>query len=105
MPPLLALVVVSLVAIGCINPSETVIPAGTRRLSVGAVTACALNPAGLVYCWGANSNSLEYGSSMPTSGTPVDVSLPKLLSISGGWGQHRCGLATAGMICWGRGGV
>jgi alpha-tubulin suppressor-like RCC1 family protein len=77
---------------------------GSRRLAVGAATACALDPVGKVFCWGVNSNLLEYGTTtVLSSGTPVAVPVPQLLSISGGWGQHKCGLTSSGAICWGRG--
>ena len=89
----------------CRDPNEPdPIPGGSRRLSVGSTTACALDPAGLVYCWGGNSNYLEYGSAVvPASGTPVSVPVPKLTSFGGGWGQHKCGLVQSDAVCWGRG--
>jgi alpha-tubulin suppressor-like RCC1 family protein len=97
---------VALIAGACANPNE-VDPAieGTRRLAVGAATACALDPVGTVYCWGVNTGFLEYGSStVSSSGSPVAVPVQPLLSLSGGWSQHRCGLTATGAICWGRGG-
>jgi alpha-tubulin suppressor-like RCC1 family protein len=95
----------ALIAGACANPNE-VDPAleGSRRLAVGAATACALDPTGKVYCWGVNSNWLEYGSAtVLSSGSPVAVPVQPLLSLSGGWSQHRCGLTATGAICWGRG--
>src|SRR5690349_21280893 len=96
----------AILAIGaCSNPNEAdPIPEGSRRLSVGPATACALDPQGSVYCWGANTSLLEYGaSSVPASPTPIAVPVQRLRSISGGWGQHRCGLTGTEAICWGRG--
>lgn len=94
-----------LLAAACQSPNEAVpISEGSRTLSVGAATACALDPHGSVYCWGANTNYLEYGSSaVLSSGTPIAVPVPTLRSIGSGWGQHKCGLTTNGAVCWGRG--
>src|SRR4051812_38538287 len=81
-----------LLAGACLNPNETDPAAEGRRLSVGAITACALDPTGNVFCWGSNSSFLEYGTaSLQTSGSPVSVGGPRLAWISGGWGQHKCG--------------
>lgn len=94
-----------LLAGACLNPNEAH-PSieGTRRLSVGTTTACALDPAGKVFCWGLNSTLLEYGTaSLQTTGTPVAVPISPLKSLGGGWGQHKCGLTGTDAVCWGRG--
>src|SRR3954462_12284332 len=93
------------IAAACQNTTEaTRSIEGTRRLSVGATTACALDPAGIVYCWGLNSSFLEYGTSaIQTSATPIAIPTQPLTSLGSGWGQHKCGLTDAEAVCWGRG--
>src|SRR3954447_15118182 len=65
------------------------------RLSVGEQTACALQTDGTMYCWGQNSTFyLEYGvdpAIQPTSGSPVRVPAPALMSLAPGVSQHMCG--------------
>src|SRR5436190_18404542 len=89
----------------CQNPNEAGADiTGTRRLSVGAATACALDPTGKVYCWGVNSSQMEYGSyDVLASESPVAIPMAPLRSLSSGWGQHRCGLTATVAVCWGRG--
>src|SRR3954470_6685413 len=95
-----SLAVVLLVG-ACLDPNEpTRSIEGTRRLSVGATTACALDPAGGVYCWGLNSSYLEYGTSgLQTSPIPIATPAQPLTSFGSGWGQHKCGLTDAGAVC------
>jgi alpha-tubulin suppressor-like RCC1 family protein len=99
------LVALALLAVGCLNPNEShPSTEGSRRLAAGASTACALDPSGKVFCWGLNSSFFEYGTgALSTSATPIEVPVPPLTSISSGWGQHKCGLADVGAVCWGRG--
>jgi alpha-tubulin suppressor-like RCC1 family protein len=80
------------------------------RLSVGEQTACALQTDGTMYCWGQSSIYFEYGmhpATQPTSGSPVRVPAPALVSLAPGVSQHMCGRAATSndVICWGRGGT
>ena len=89
------------------GPSGSPAPASSRRLSVGELTACALDPNGKVYCWGLNSGSYEeFGApvtTLPGGSTPMAVPMPALASISGGNAQHMCGILRGGSaVCWGR---
>jgi alpha-tubulin suppressor-like RCC1 family protein len=90
---------------GCLNSNEPGDGIVARTFTVGETAACALNPQGKTYCWGQNSAFLEFASAtVPASNTvPIEIPVPKLLSLSSGKSQHRCGLTGDGAVCWGRG--
>jgi alpha-tubulin suppressor-like RCC1 family protein len=96
-----------LIACGDGPSAPTNITPTGRRLSVGELTACALDSVGKVYCWGTNSPRWEYGTSptnVPASQSPVLVPIPNLAGFAAGVGQHMCGLtASRHALCWGRG--
>ena len=78
-----------------------------RRLLVNENATCALDPQGIVYCWGANTEFQEYGTPstvLPGSASPKQVPVPKLRSLALGVGTHFCGIDfDAAAVCWGRG--
>lgn len=102
---------ISLAVLALAACSETTEPGtgigGTRRLTAGESTACALDRDGATSCWGANSNFFEYGASpgtVPPTALPVLVPVPRLATLSVGNAQHMCGITSAReAICWGRG--
>ncbi len=79
------------------------------QISVGLAFACALDSAGLAYCWGAGQEG-ELGNNtvLTNSGVPVAVTTAAtaiagktLTQISAGY-DHACVLDTAGVAyCWG----
>lgn len=79
----------------------------TTTMSVGEATVCSLTPAGAMYCWGDNGvlgPYKQYGTTQPTSHSPVAVSVPAFAEFARGHAQHKCGITSAGSaICWGRG--
>lgn len=80
-----------------------------RRLMTGETTACALDGAGAVRCWGFSSTFWEYGASPGAIQGGYGVSaaaVPALASLARGNGPHSCGISSAGAaICWARGGA
>jgi alpha-tubulin suppressor-like RCC1 family protein len=79
---------------------------GWTAVSAGAVSACALDAAGAVSCWGyAADGELGDGppdsSVEPTSLVPVPVPLPAA-AVSIATGQAPCAVLASGQIeCWG----
>ena len=78
------------------------------QISVGLAFACALDSAGIAYCWGAGQEG-ELGNNtvLTNSAVPVAVNTAGVLSsktltqISAGY-DHACVLDTAGVTyCWG----
>lgn len=105
--PLVRLLSAGLLAvIACTDVTEPELSIGTgRRLSIGEYHACALDAQGTTFCWGTNTNFLEYGMINPTSSLPVKTSAQPFASLSGGPSQHTCALTTSRAgYCWGRGG-
>lgn len=76
------------------------------QLSAGRDMTCALDTAGLAYCWGTNSYGELGNSSTTSSSVPVAVSMPTgvtFASISAGAIQV-CAVSTSGAgYCWGYG--
>jgi alpha-tubulin suppressor-like RCC1 family protein len=76
-----------------------------NTMSVGSATACALTSSGSGFCWGANDrHSLGTISTSPaSSSSPFASGIPDFATLSGGSGQHFCGIASSGSaMCWGR---
>lgn len=77
------------------------------QVSAGSGSTCALDTAGLAYCWGSNSNGELGNASTTSSSVPVAVSMPAgvtFTSISVG-DDHACAVSTLGAgYCWGYGG-
>jgi alpha-tubulin suppressor-like RCC1 family protein len=88
---------------------DVVDPEPTRRLIAGERVACALTAAGLVSCWGQNTDFWDYAVSPAThagSGVPNPADVPVLASLARGVGTHYCGIASSqNAVCWARGGV
>ena len=84
------------------------------QVSAGAIFACAVDTAGLVYCWGYNGvgqlgNSSTNWSSIPvavttTPGTPMAGRTIVQVSAGRGWfGYSACAVDTASLAyCWGQ---
>src|SRR5690606_29549491 len=76
------------------------------RLATGSGFSCALDPAGVAYCWGNNTfGELGVGNNTPRS-APTAVSTGQTFgsiaaqSIAGS--NHTCGIASGGaLFCWG----
>jgi alpha-tubulin suppressor-like RCC1 family protein len=78
-------------------------PAVFSSISAGFRHTCALNAAGVAFCWGNNDfGQLGVGSFGGLSDAPVAVATSlRFQSLSAG-GDHTCGLTTAGAaFCWG----
>ena len=88
--------------------SDATAPRNTspRALMVSENAACALDGSGRVFCWGQNTQQLEFGTtpqSLPSSATPVAVPVPALRWLASGVGTHLCGVtAERDAICWAR---
>jgi alpha-tubulin suppressor-like RCC1 family protein len=89
---------------GTIRPAPVAVRGGIafRTLTAGQVHACALDAAGVAYCWGNGAA----GAAGPAAGSesPVPVTVDTLLRFSAidTWGEHTCGLTAAGAAwCWG----
>ena len=76
-----------------------------NTLSVGAYTGCALSASNTTYCWGAN-NLNQFGTTFnsgPSAFPFASNLLPSFAMLSGGAGQHLCGITSSGSArCWGR---
>jgi alpha-tubulin suppressor-like RCC1 family protein len=77
------------------------------QISVGGLHACALDSAGLAYCWGFNSNGQLGNNTTTDSDVPVAVTATGVLSgktltqITAG-GVHTCAVDSSGLAyCWG----
>src|ERR1044071_645670 len=77
------------------------------QISVGQIHTCALDTAGLAYCWGDNTNGELGNNSITASSSPVAVTSSGVLSgktlvqITGG-ANFTCALSSAGLAyCWG----
>lgn len=106
--PLLAALAVAVSCDSPTAPSRTGGVPTVRRVIAGEVSACALDNAGAVLCWGRSSPYWEYGASpvmIPGSFGPVPAAAPALASLARGTGTHSCGIAPTGAaLCWARGG-
>ena len=71
----------------------------------GATHSCGLKASGEVWCWGSGGG-LDWGigdGSTLTRYTPVRVSTFQVLIKIAAFGNHTCGITTAGdAFCWGR---
>jgi alpha-tubulin suppressor-like RCC1 family protein len=79
------------------------LPAGILAVSAGSTHACALDPAGLVWCWGANGSSQLGNGESGQSETPVQADeLSETAAALSAGGVHTCARTTAGEVkCWG----
>jgi alpha-tubulin suppressor-like RCC1 family protein len=81
----------------------TTIPGAIATLDAGHASACAIDSAGAVWCWGANENG-QLGNGAP--GSPAiaqQVALPGIAVDVGVGYAHACAvLANATLWCWGR---
>jgi len=79
---------------------------GRRRfaeVATGAAHACALDVAGTVWCWGADSEGqLGRGGTLPSRPTPAEVGgLPLVVEVAAG-ARHTCARTMTGEVyCWG----
>jgi len=79
--------------------------APTHRIGISGDSACAVDPAGALKCWGSNSWGQLGDGSIDRSQTPVSVlSIANVagVSLSDGGGGHACAHTTASeLFCWG----
>ncbi|MFN8487971.1 MAG: hypothetical protein U0350_10285 [Caldilineaceae bacterium] len=78
---------------------------GVKAISAGNSHTCALNTAGGIKCWGADSNGQLGDGTMGNKNTPSNVSglASGVKTISTG-GAHTCAVTTTGGVkCWGDG--
>lgn len=72
------------------------------KLSVGAVSVCALDSAGNAFCWGNNERGQLGDGTMTRRSTPVQVGQNLRFTSLGVGTYHVCGMATDGYAyCWG----
>src|SRR5262249_31651880 len=73
-------------------------------ISAGGDHTCALDTAGVAWCWGANSSrQLGDGTAMDRA-TPARVTAATApTSIVAGW-SHPCVIAAGSVVCWGANG-
>jgi alpha-tubulin suppressor-like RCC1 family protein len=77
------------------------------QISVGGLHACALDSAGLAYCWGFNSNgqlgnNTTTDSDVPVAATASGVLSGKTLTQITAGGVHTCAVDSSGLAyCWG----
>ncbi len=91
------------------TPTRKTMPDGVTfvKISVGN-SACGLTSAGAAYCWGWNAQGQIGDGTVINREIPVPVQVPvgvTLTSIgvaTGPYGNHACGLSSAGIAyCWG----
>lgn len=85
-------------------PAPRVVGTATdwKSVATGFATTCAIRGAGLLYCWGVNSNGQLGIGSTEARVRPARVgTATDWRQVSVGYG-HACGLrATKGVYCWG----
>jgi alpha-tubulin suppressor-like RCC1 family protein len=76
---------------------------GAKALSVGAHSACAVTPGGVVQCWGRNDHGQLGNGTLTNSNVPVPVSgiASGATDVSVGE-DHACAVVSGGVRCWGR---
>jgi len=68
----------------------------------GTAHTCAVTPAGLAYCWGANGDGQLGDGSTNASSTPVAVGAGLTFMTLSAGGAHTCGITSGGAAyCWG----
>jgi alpha-tubulin suppressor-like RCC1 family protein len=82
------------------------LPLSQRRMNVGETTNCALSKDSTLYCWGRNSDFMEFGihpSTRPNSTRPYSTTVTEYVAVMGGHGSHSCAItAERAARCWGR---
>ena len=74
-----------------------------RRLTVGSLTACVIDRASQVQCWGDNQLGQFGAGAGQFSPVPIAAGAPALTRFSTAGGQALCGFGESGSaICWGR---
>lgn len=94
------------VAAGIIN-----LGGSATRVWAGANNTCAKLDDGSLKCWGlGNLGGNGYGNTadlgddeLPAAYGPVDLGV-EILQLTDGGGEHFCGVAKGGLICWGSNG-
>ena len=79
------------------------------QVSTGAEYVCAVDSAGLVYCWGSNGNGELGNNSTANSSVPVAVTTAgtpmagrTIAQVSAGLTSNVCAVDSAGLVyCWG----
>lgn len=73
------------------------------QISSGGDHACAIDPAGALWCWGANETGQLGNGGTESSPTPVAVTgiSEAVVEVTTGW-KHTCAITTSGQAwCWG----
>jgi len=75
------------------------------EIAAGEDSSCGITTAGVLKCWGNNTNGVLGDGSSTTRSSPVvidsGVTYSKI-TIGGTWIMHSCGITTAGVLkCWG----
>jgi alpha-tubulin suppressor-like RCC1 family protein len=71
-------------------------------ITVGDAHACALNIAGLAYCWGDDAFGQLGDERTVNSTTPIPVIGGLTFTAISAGGSHTCGLSNGQAYCWGR---
>jgi alpha-tubulin suppressor-like RCC1 family protein len=81
----------------------SVLSAGVKAVSVNDLTACAINAAGAVFCWGEGTNGQLGNGTTVSSSSPVPVSgLTSGVSSIAVGGVYSCAIQNRGAFCWGQ---
>jgi alpha-tubulin suppressor-like RCC1 family protein len=100
------------------TPTPTLITTGAKDIAAGGDHTCAIVPAGVVRCWGANDFG-QLGKGVPVPPAPTFQATPTTIVLTGkdpagqplGTGalsiaagrQHTCVISSGeGGVCWGR---
>jgi alpha-tubulin suppressor-like RCC1 family protein len=87
------------------TPTEIALPGGALAagISAGGSHTCAADPAGDLFCWGANDRGqLGTGAAGPDLLAPIQIATPAPIARVAAGGAHTCATLRDGTItCWG----